>query len=87
MFDSEEVMSVFSEKTKSDNTSLEAHHIIPLGSVKKIGQVSGALRRDVRSIYNSPLNFIYITKKIIILYQIKASMIIFRKLHRKQEVD
>lgn len=63
MFDSEEVMSVFSEKTKSDNTSLEAHHIIPLGSVKKIGQVSGALRRDVRSIYNSPLNFIYITKK------------------------
>ena len=42
---------------------MEAHHIIPLGSVKKIGQVSGALRRDVRSIYNSPLNFIYITKK------------------------
>lgn len=63
MFDNEEEISTFSEKAKSDNTLLEAHHIIPLGSVKKIGQVSSALRKDLRSIYNSPLNFIYITRK------------------------
>lgn len=63
MFDNEEEISTFSEKAKLDHTLLEAHHIIPLGSVKKIGQVSGALRKDPRSIYNSPLNFIYITRK------------------------
>lgn len=63
MFDNEEVISVFSENVKSEGTLLEAHHIIPLGSVKKIGQVSKTLRKNPRSIYNSPLNFIYITKK------------------------
>jgi uncharacterized protein with ParB-like and HNH nuclease domain len=63
MFDHEEVISAFSEKARSENTLLEAHHIIPLGSVKKIGQVSSALRKNSRSIFNSPLNFIYITKR------------------------
>lgn len=63
MFDNEERISVFSEKKDSADTALEAHHIIPLGSVKKIKEVTRDLRKDVRSIYNSPLNFIYITRK------------------------
>ena len=63
MFDNEEVISTFSENQNSSDTFLEAHHIIPLGSVKKIGEVSKDLRKNPRSVYNSPLNFIYITRR------------------------
>lgn len=52
--DSEEV-SVFSDK------KLEKHHIVPLGSVKKIGESTDALRSDKANMLNSPLNYIYIT--------------------------
>lgn len=57
MFDNDELISVFSSQ------ELEAHHIVPLGSVKAIGKVTSALRKNPRSIYNSPINFIYITKQ------------------------
>ena len=59
MFDSKEIISVFA---KSAGT-LEAHHIIPLGSVKKVNESTAALRNDDKNICNSPLNFVLITKK------------------------
>lgn len=52
-------ISVFSDC--ADN--LELHHIIPLGSVNQIGESSEKLRENKKHICNSPLNFVYITKK------------------------
>ncbi len=40
---------------------LEKHHIIPLGSVTKIGESSDKLRNDRNNIVNSPLNYVFIT--------------------------
>ncbi len=40
---------------------LEKHHVIPLGSVTKIGESTDVLRGNKSSIFNSPLNFVYIT--------------------------
>lgn len=59
MFDSDKVISVFAE----DADSLEAHHIIPLGTVKKVGQTTSELRNKREHICNSPLNFVLITKE------------------------
>lgn len=58
MFDNNKLVSVFSE----DANELEAHHIIPLGSAKKVGDSTKNLRNKNKSIYNSPLNFVLITK-------------------------
>ncbi|MBO8159629.1 DUF262 domain-containing protein [Thermosyntropha sp.] len=41
---------------------LHMHHIIPLGSVTKIGESADKLRKDKSHILNSPLNKTYITK-------------------------
>ena len=41
---------------------LEAHHIIPLGTIKKVGQTTAELRKNKNNICNSPLNFVLITK-------------------------
>ena len=41
---------------------LQKHHIIPLGSVKKIGESSDKLRNDKKNLANSPLNYVYITE-------------------------
>lgn len=41
----------------------EIHHILPLGSDKKIGETTKTIRKDKKNEYNSPLNMIYITKK------------------------
>lgn len=41
-------------------TTLEKHHIMPLGSVKKIGESTKKLRKDKQSILNSPVNFMYL---------------------------
>ncbi len=41
---------------------LHKHHIIPLGSVKKIGESSDLLRNDKTNVANSPLNYVYITE-------------------------
>ncbi len=38
------------------------HHIIPLGSDKKIGESTKDIRKNPYDIHNSPLNFIYITQ-------------------------
>lgn len=38
------------------------HHIIPLGSDKKIGESTKDIRKDPYDKHNSPLNFIYITQ-------------------------
>ncbi len=43
--------------------ALEAHHIIPLGSVTSIGQSSKLIRDNESSICNCPVNFAYITKE------------------------
>ena len=59
MFDEKKVISVFSE----DANKLEAHHIIPLGSVKKVKESTAQLRNDNRNICNSPVNFVYITQE------------------------
>lgn len=47
---------VFSE------AKLEKHHIIPLGSVTKIGESTNTLRVDKTNVVNSPLNYVYITE-------------------------
>lgn len=52
-------ISVFCVKAKE----LEAHHIVPLGSAKKIGESSKNLRNNEKHICNSPVNFVYITKE------------------------
>lgn len=59
MFDSNKRISVFCD----ESNELEAHHIVPLGSAKKIGESTQSLRKDPRHICNSPLNFVLITKK------------------------
>ena len=56
---SDKTISVFSDEAKS----LEAHHIIPLGSVAKVGEMTSKLRSDPKNICNSPLNFVYITQE------------------------
>ncbi len=56
LFNYKKVINVFCDEP------LEAHHIMPLGSVKKLGQLSAALRKNTKHICNSPMNFIYITK-------------------------
>ena len=58
MFDSNKRISVFCK----DAAELEAHHIIPLGTVKTYGQSTRELRNNGNHICNSPLNFVYITK-------------------------
>lgn len=58
MFNSINRISVFSANAKD----LEAHHIIPLGSVNKIGDSTRVLRENKKHICNSPLNFVFITK-------------------------
>ena len=59
MFDKDKVLSAYSEEIGG----FEAHHIIPLGTVKKVGESTKELRNDEKNICNSPLNFVYITKK------------------------
>ena len=59
MFDKDKVLSAYSEEIGG----FEAHHIIPLGTVKKVGESTTELRKDEKNICNSPLNFVYITKK------------------------
>lgn len=59
MFDASKTVSVFYEKA----ASLEAHHIIPLGTAKKVGEVTADIRKDPKHICNSPLNFVLITKE------------------------
>lgn len=58
MFDANKQISVFCDEADL----LEAHHIIPLGSAKKVGECTAAIRKNPRHICNSPLNFVYITK-------------------------
>ena len=58
MFDNSKLVSVFAE----EENELEAHHIIPLGSATKVGDSTKDLRNKNSSIYNSPLNFVLITK-------------------------
>lgn len=58
MFDNKKIISVFSECANL----LEAHHIIPLGSVTKVNESTVELRKDNKNICNSPLNFVFITK-------------------------
>lgn len=52
-------MSVYSDEAGD----YQAHHIVPLGTVKKVGESTVKLRRNAKHICNSPLNFVYITKK------------------------
>ncbi len=59
MFNANDRISVFSD----DASTLEAHHIIPLGSVKKVNESTAQLRSDEKNICNSPMNFVLITKK------------------------
>lgn len=58
MFDDKTRLSVFNK----DADNFELHHIIPLGSVKNLAQSTNELRDKKDHIYNSPLNFVYITK-------------------------
>ncbi len=59
LFDSTKQISVFSPNF----LDLEAHHIIPIGSIKKMGELTDYIRKNPKSVVNSPLNFILITKK------------------------
>ena len=58
LFDKDCKVSTF---MKEANT-LEAHHIIPLGSVRKMNENTKQMRDNKGHILNSPFNFIYITK-------------------------
>lgn len=46
----------------NDAGSLEAHHIVPLGSATNYGESTEKLRNDSGNVLNSPLNFVYITQ-------------------------
>lgn len=59
MFDANKTISVFCKEA----SELQMHHIIPLGTVKKVGEVTMALRKNPKHICNSPLNFVLITKE------------------------
>lgn len=62
MFDNNLSLSAFMEEKQ--DTKLEAHHIIPLGSIQDActyEQSTEKLRKDTSNICNSPLNFVYIT--------------------------
>ena len=59
MFDSSKTISVFCKEA----AELQMHHIIPLGTAKKIGEVTADLRKNPKHICNSPLNFVLITKE------------------------
>ncbi|WP_026835197.1 DUF262 domain-containing protein [Eubacterium xylanophilum] len=58
MFDPSKKISVFCK----ESDTLEAHHIIPLGTVKKIGESTSELRKNRKHICNSPMNFVLITR-------------------------
>lgn len=59
MFDDKLKISVFCDEAND----LEAHHIVPLGSTKKYGEATAVFRDNPKHICNSPLNFVYVTKK------------------------
>lgn len=62
MFDKNLSLSAFMDENQ--DTKLEAHHIIPLGSIDDActyEQSTEKLRKDTSNICNSPLNFVYIT--------------------------
>lgn len=52
----DKIVHVFSEDR------LEKHHIVPLGSVNKIGESTNLLRNNKMHVANSPLNYVYITE-------------------------
>lgn len=58
MFEADKLISVFCKEADE----LEEHHIVPLGTVKKVGETTAGLRRNPANICNSPLNFVFITK-------------------------
>ena len=58
----EEILSTLCE----DADNLEEHHILPLGNDEDMYRnqsFTSKLRKDKNCIYNSPVNYIYITKK------------------------
>lgn len=59
LLDPKKILSAFYKM----ETSLEKHHVIPLGSQKCIKESTAKLRDDKNHILNSPLNFVYITKE------------------------
>lgn len=66
---SKRYQKLFTEGEKTDDffidvftSELEAHHIIPLASVKTYGESEKNFRDKKDSYLNSPLNFVYITK-------------------------
>lgn len=59
LLDPDTILSAFYKP----ETSLEKHHVIPLGSQKSIKESTAELRNDKNNILNSPLNFVYITKE------------------------
>lgn len=58
MFVEDKKISVFCDEAMT----LEKHHIVPLGSVKKVGETTITLRKNPKHICNSPLNFVLITQ-------------------------
>ena len=58
LFNADKKISVFC----SDADNLETHHIVPLGTVRKVGETTAQLRNNKKHVCNSPLNFVYITK-------------------------
>ncbi len=56
ILDANKRMTVFVEPS----ATLEKHHIMPLGSVTKIGESAKKLRKDKKLILNTPLNFMYL---------------------------
>lgn len=56
LFDINERMTVFTQPS----VTLEKHHIMPLGSVKDIGESTKKIRSNKKHYLNSPVNFMYL---------------------------
>ena len=46
-----------------DKEKFQIHHVIPLGTVTKVGESTAKLRKDEKHLCNSPLNFVYLTEQ------------------------
>ena len=59
MFLPDKILSAYDGITEK----FQMHHVIPLGTVTKVGESTAQLRKDEKHLCNSPLNFVYLTQQ------------------------
>ena len=62
---------------------LEAHHIVPLGCVTRVGETTGQLRARTESLYNSPLNMTMVSGFANDLIGKRSPILYFRDMERE----